>query len=79
MSYLIFPRPFMVERGHHDLVGRDRWVAYEYAKTRWLYTQLQRSDRTSIDYFNGGHAMNAEGTFQFLDRHVQWPAQNSGR
>lgn len=36
MAYLIFPRPFMVERRHHDLVGQDRWVAYEYAKVKWL-------------------------------------------
>jgi hypothetical protein len=73
MSYLIFPRPFMVERGHHDLVGRDRWVAYEYAKTRWVYTQLQLGARTEIEYFNGGHAMNAEGTFSFLSKHLNWP------
>ena len=72
MSYLIFPRPFMVERGHHDLVGRDRWVAYEYAKTRWLYTQLELGERTEIAYFNGGHAMNAEGTFRFLAKHLNW-------
>ena len=37
MAYLMVPRPFMVERGHLDLVGRDRWVAHEYAKVRWLY------------------------------------------
>ena len=30
MAYLIFPRPFMVERGHDDLVQPDEWVAYEY-------------------------------------------------
>ena len=78
MSYLIFPRPFMVERGHHDLVGRDRWVAYEYAKTRWLYTQLELGDRTEIEYFNGGHAMNAEGTFRFLSKHLNWPRGAQG-
>ena len=27
MAYLMVPRPFMVERGHNDRVGRDRWVA----------------------------------------------------
>ncbi len=36
MSYLIFPRPFMVERGHHDGVGVDYWVAHEYfIKALW--------------------------------------------
>ena len=74
MSYLIFPRPFMVERGHHDLVGRDRWVAYEYAKTQRLYAEFGLKDRTEIEYFQGGHAMNAEGTFRFLHKHLNWPA-----
>lgn len=73
MSYLIFPRPFMVERGHHDLVGRDRWVAYEYGKTQWLYAQFGMRDRTEIEYFQGGHAINGEGTFQFLRKHLKWP------
>src|SRR6266513_3153418 len=35
MAYLMVPRPFMVERGHHDRVGQDQWVAHEYAKVRW--------------------------------------------
>ena len=46
MAYLMVPRPFMVERGHHDRVGRDQWVAHEYAKVRWLYAQLGLADRT---------------------------------
>ena len=46
MAYLMIPRPFMVERGHHDRVGRDQWVASEYAKVRWLYAQLGLADRT---------------------------------
>jgi hypothetical protein len=73
MSYLIFPRPFMVERGHHDLVGRDQWVAYEYGKTNWLYAQFAMSERTEIEYFQGGHAINGEGTFRFLRKHLNWP------
>jgi dienelactone hydrolase len=73
MSYLMLPRPFMVERGHHDHVGRDQWVAHEYAKVRWLYTQLGLADKTEIEYFNGGHTINAEGTFQFLHKHLNWP------
>lgn len=73
MAYLIFPRPFMVERGHHDHVGQDRWVAYEYAKVRWLYTQLQSPDRTEIEFFQGGHSINGEGTFAFLHKHLDWP------
>jgi len=75
MSYLIFPRPFMVERGHHDLVGRDHWVAYEYAKTAWLYAQFAMADRTAIEYFQGGHAINGQGTFEFLLKHLGRPGK----
>ena len=73
MTYLMVPRPFMVERGHLDLVGRDRWVAHEYAKVRWLYAQLGIDDRTEIEFFQGGHSINGEGTFAFLHKHLDWP------
>ena len=66
MTYLMMPRPFMVERGHNDRVGRDQWVAYQYAKVRWLYAQLGLADRTEIEFFNGGHTINGEGTFRVL-------------
>jgi dienelactone hydrolase len=75
MAYLMVPRPFMVERGHHDRVGRDSWVAHEYAKVRWLYAQLGLADRTEIEFFQGGHSINGEGTFAFLAKHLNWPAR----
>jgi dienelactone hydrolase len=73
MASLMLPRPFMVERGHRDLVGRDQWVAHEYAKVSWLYAQLGLADRTQIEFFQGGHSMRAEGTFDFLHKHLNWP------
>ncbi len=73
MAYLMVPRPFMVERGHRDLVGEDPWVAHEYAKVRWLYAQLGIADRTEIEFFQGGHSINGEGTFEFLHKHLNWP------
>jgi dienelactone hydrolase len=73
LAYLMAPRPFMVERGHHDRVGRDQWVAHEYAKVRWLYTQLGLADKTEIEYFNGGHTIHGQGTFAFLRKHLGWP------
>ena len=75
LSWLIFPRPFMVERGHHDGVAPDQWVASEYAKTRWLYAQFGLADRTQIEFFNGGHTINGQGTFEFLHRHLDWPVR----
>ena len=73
MTYLMAPRPFMVERGHHDRVGRDRWVAHEFAKVRWLYAQLGLADRLAIDFFQGGHSINGEASFDFLHKHLEWP------
>jgi len=73
MAYLMIPRPFMVERGHLDTVGRDHWVAYEYGKVRWLYAQLGLSDRTAIEFFQGGHSMKQQGTLDFLHQHLRWP------
>ncbi len=75
MTYLMVPRPFMVERGHLDRVGVDSWVSYEYAKTRWLYAQLGLADRTELEFFQGGHSINGEGTFKFLEKHLNWPAK----
>ena len=74
MTYLIFPRPFMVERGHLDLVGRDQWVAQEYGKVQFLYAQLGLAERTEIEYFQGSHSINGQGTFAFLHKHLRWPA-----
>ncbi len=73
MAGLIFPRPFMVERGHHDRVARDEWVAHEYAKVRWLYAQFGLVDKTEIEYFQGGHSINGNASFDFLHRHLEWP------
>jgi hypothetical protein len=79
MTYLIFPRPFMVERGHLDLVGRDQWVSHEYGKVRFLYAQLGMSDRTEIEFFQGGHSIHGEGTSAFLHKHLRWPAPDKPR
>ncbi|WP_439581588.1 dienelactone hydrolase family protein [Dyadobacter bucti] len=73
MAYLVAPRPFMVERGHDDLVQPDEWVAYEYAKVKYLYDRLNLGDKTDIEYFNGGHVSRNEGVFKFLHKHLNWP------
>lgn len=73
MAALIAPRPFMVERGHEDGVAPDEWVAHEYAVVRRLYVQLGIGEWTKIEFFDGGHQINGEGTFQFLHRALNWP------
>ena len=55
MAALIAPRPFMVERGHHDFVADDWTVAWEYARVRFLYAaQLGIPDRTTIEFTTRG-------------------------
>ncbi len=75
MAGLIAPRPFMVERGHHDGVAPDTWVSYEFAKIRLLYADLKIPERTTIEYFDGPHTIHGVGTFDFLHRHLNWPLQ----
>lgn len=70
MAALIAPRPFMVERGHHDGVGTDEWVSYEYAKVRRLYAKLGISERTEIEFFDAGHTIHGVGTFEFLRKNL---------
>ncbi|NLH74816.1 MAG: hypothetical protein GX456_17340 [Verrucomicrobia bacterium] len=72
-AWLIFPRPFMVERGHMDGVAPDEWVAYEFARVRRHYVSLGFGGRTEIEFFNGPHTINGVGTFDFLHRHLRWP------
>ena len=74
LAWLIAPRPFMVERGHSDGVAPDEWVAYEFARVRHFYTtRLGMPDRAAIEFFNGPHSINGQGTFEFLRRHLRWP------
>ncbi|MDG2123073.1 MAG: dienelactone hydrolase family protein [Verrucomicrobiales bacterium] len=74
MAALIAPRPFMVERGHFDGVAPDETVAYEFAKVRHLYAaKLKIPDKTTIEWFDGPHTINANASFDFLHRHLDWP------
>jgi dienelactone hydrolase len=75
LADLMAPRPFMVERGHMDPVAPDEWVAYEYAKVRRFYdVKMNMPDATAIEFFTGPHTIHGQGTFEFLRRHLRWPA-----
>ena len=66
----------MVERVHFDGVGTDDWVAFEYAKVRHLYAaKLGIGNRTEIEWFVGPHTINGKGTFDFLQKHLNWPSR----
>ena len=72
MTYLIAPRPLMVERGRSDGVGIDSWVAYEFARARRAHDKLGISDHCKIEYFDGPHSINGLGTFEFLHQELNW-------
>jgi dienelactone hydrolase len=75
MAALIAPRPFMVERGHKDGVAPDEWVAHEFSAVRRIYTELGISGNAAIEFFDGPHTINGVGTFEFLHKHLNWPAK----
>ena len=74
LAMLMTPRPFMVEQGHLDGGAPVEWVASEFGKVRRHYDILGLGDRAEIEFFNGGHTINGQGTFRFLHRHLDWPA-----
>jgi len=73
LSNLMTPRPFMVERGHHDGVAPDEWVAWEFAKVKRHYDLIGIGERVEMEVFVGPHTINGKGTFSFLHRHLKWP------
>lgn len=79
MSWLIFPRPFMVERGHHDGVAPDEWVAYEFARTRRRYVLSGLGEKAAIEFFDGPHTINGRETFRFLAEQLNWGGAPTGR
>lgn len=73
MAALVAPRPFMVERGHFDGVAPDETVGYEFAKVRNLYSaRLGIGDRCELEWFVGPHTIHGKGTFDFLQKHLNW-------
>jgi hypothetical protein len=40
------------------------------ARVRRVYDRLGIGDRTAIEFFNGGHTIHAQGTFEFLQRQM---------
>jgi dienelactone hydrolase len=74
MAALIAPRPFMVERGHHDGVASDETVAHEFARVQYHYEARLKQPVCEIEWFDGPHTINGQGTYRFLHRHLNWPA-----
>jgi hypothetical protein len=62
-----------VERGHFDTVEPDDAVGHEFARVQFIYNaRLKLPDRCAIEWFDGPHTINGEGTFEFLARHLKW-------
>ena len=71
MVALIAARPFMVECDHHDgVVAPNEWSAHEYAIVRHPYVGLGIGARTGVELFDSGHKISSQGTFVFLNQHL---------
>jgi len=65
----------MVEHDHFDGVAPNQALGHEYAKVQNLYSaKLGIGDKTQIKWFAGPHTINSKGAFDFLHRHLNWPA-----
>lgn len=73
LAKLMTPRPFMVEQGYLDGGAPPTWVAAEFARVQQHYDQLELADRIELEFFDGPHTINGQGTFRFLHRHLHWP------
>lgn len=67
---LAAPRPFLVERGHRDGVGRDEWVNYEFARVRRYYDEAGIGDRAQIAFFNGPHRVDGPAVLTLFARYL---------
>jgi hypothetical protein len=66
---LIAPRPFMVERGHDDVVASTEDVAYEFGRVRYYYDMcLKMPERAEILFLPGGHMPYVTPILPFLDK-----------
>jgi dienelactone hydrolase len=70
LALLMSPRPFMVEAGHRDGGQPTELVASEFGKVRRHYDRLKIGDRAELEFFDGPHTINGQGTFRFLHRHL---------
>ena len=52
---------------HREFVYR---MAFEMGRH---YDELSLGDKPEIEFFNGPHTINGQGTFDFLHRHLNWP------
>lgn len=43
------------------------------ARVRRFYAKLGITDRAEIEFFNGPHTINGQGTYRFLHKHLNWP------
>lgn len=72
LAMMLAPRAFLVERGHRDGVGKDEWVAYEYAKVRRFYEEAGLGEQTRIAFFNGPHRVDGPAAIEFLRKMLGW-------
>jgi hypothetical protein len=63
LAPLLHKTPFLIERGHRDPVGEDKWVEYEFARLK----QYVPSPRLrQLAFFDGEHRTDGAAAIPFL-------------
>ena len=76
IASLICPRPLFFEAGRRDDSVYWKMLEEEYAKVEEVYERLGILERLGLDLHDGGHEINAEGSFPFLDRWLKGNSAN---
>lgn len=66
---LICPRPFLVQHGMADRIGRWPQVAMEFERARAHWSKLGVEDRVELQLHPGGHVVRATPVVDWLSRH----------
>ncbi len=74
MAYLIAPRPFWSSAAIATASASTNGCRTNTQKCGCSTPILKIPERTEIEYFDGPHEIHAVGTFDFLHRHLNWPA-----
>ena len=66
----LYEASFLLVRGFR-LAGREQTGR----KVTIIFEPDTKIDGAVMEFYNGGHTINGEKTFEFLHRHLKWPGR----
>ena len=76
LAGLICPRPLLIEAGKNDGACHWKMVEAEYSRVEAIYKRANVSDRVRLHLHAGGHEINGEESYRFLEK---WLRPNTPR